>query len=47
MNARMWVNESGTIDGPRARKYSPACGKVLPVDGKGRQILERFKERSA
>jgi hypothetical protein len=47
MKARKWAREGGTMDGPGAGTYSPEYGKVLPADGKGRQILERFKERSA
>jgi hypothetical protein len=45
MKARQFVCNEGGPDGPGGGKYLPDYSKVQPSDGKGRQILERFKER--
>jgi hypothetical protein len=47
MKARQFPRDEGGPDGPGAGKYLPDYARVLPADGRGRQILERFKERPA
>jgi hypothetical protein len=46
MKAREFGPDLTLPDGPGTGKYLPDFAKVLPSDGKGRQILERFKPKA-